>query len=164
MTKSNPDNIGKRAVLAELQRNFDKSYNSIDILDGKLQNVLGFSSLVISLLGFINIENLQKNLVCWFPLWFTIMGLLYFGILFSIFRALRPRDYANPISKDWTELDKRYFNEEEGIVLDRLNSDYLKFIEDINIIAKEKAKALNYSLFLFSFIVILIFLSIPLSL
>jgi len=61
----------KRIVLDELRRAFSGVYSASDVLDGKLQNILNYSSVVASGISII-ITIASKNAV----------GLLYWVFLF----------------------------------------------------------------------------------
>lgn len=161
MTKKKiSDTFGKKIVLEELRRNFDNSYSSIDILDNKLQSILGISSIVIALISFIDFDSLSNNFGDYFNCWFFILISIYLSIIYIFFKAIKPRNYPHPISNNWEELLERQFSQDESTVLDNTNYDYLRFIKEINSIAKEKAKSLNLMLKLFSGLVLIIIITI----
>lgn len=129
LTGSTPDPAGKRHVLEEQRRAFDQVSDTGEALDRKLQSLLNSASLIISLVGTIQLVALKQIGGWLFWIILIIALLLYIGMVAVILRGLRPLEYLNPISRDWKELAYQYFGESEDQVLSTLIYNYLHFTE-----------------------------------
>lgn len=155
--------IDKRLVLDELRRALDKSYEASDALDGKLQQLLGYTSLIIALSGTLQLTILRQlgGILFWVIL--VIVLLLYAAIFIITFAALRPRTRKLPITMNWEILDELYFDKGETSVLERLISDHLTDIEESNKINSEKARAVRALMVLVFLLVVVLLIATPIS-
>ena len=64
------ETINKRIVAEEIRRTFDKEYSDNDILIGKLQNILNFSSVTVSIVAAILASAFQGKVGISF--WFMV--------------------------------------------------------------------------------------------
>src|SRR3972149_5880322 len=117
--------IGERMVLEELRRAFDQRLESNRALDGKLQSLLSSASLIVSLVGLVQITVLRQKAGGLFWCVLALVLLLYVAMFAVILWAMRPATYKMPISRDWGELAQRYFGEAETDILQRIIADYL---------------------------------------
>ncbi|MFH1446221.1 MAG: hypothetical protein ABIG43_02275, partial [Chloroflexota bacterium] len=92
----------KKIVLEELRKVFDKAYNASDTLDSKLQNVLNYSSIIVSVPLAIIASALFNNLGIIFWLIMAFVLLLYVINFILIEIGLKPRNYFAPISQNMT--------------------------------------------------------------
>jgi hypothetical protein len=155
----------KRIVLAELQRAFDKKYAASDILDGKLQNTLNFTSIIVSIVSAIEASSFVNKVgnIFWFVLGIVII--LYILVVWLVLvRGLNPTSYDQPISNNWDELEERYFLASEEDNLDLVISQHLCSIECAGKENIRKAQIICWSSALMILIVILLFIAIPLGL
>jgi len=67
----------KRIVLEELRNAFEKSYLASDTLDGKLQNVLNFSSVIVSIASTVIAAILLGKVGIFFWLLLAIVMVVY---------------------------------------------------------------------------------------
>ena len=163
LSKLDLEPVGKRYVLDEQRRAFDHVNEAGSALDSKLQALLGSGSLIISLVGTVQLVNLRQggDLFFW-GLGVTIV--LYIIMVGVILWGLRPLEYYEPIDNDWEKLDRTFFGENEDDVLEQLISNYLKYIEQNRRHNVSKVKMQRIATGLLMFIVAVILFSIPFSL
>src|SRR5437867_3701286 len=160
LNEPNPDPVGKRYVLDEQRRTFDQVADSGEALDRKLQALLGSASLIISLVGTIQLVALRQTggLVFWA---FVVPELVLFIVMvILIVRGLRPLVYLNPIADNWRELAILFFDEPEDRVLGTLIYNYLNVIEKNRASNATKTRAVMWATRTFMAIVIVGVLSI----
>ena len=101
----NKEPVGKRAVLEELRRSFDHKMAASDAIDDKLQSLLNSASLVVTLVSLLQVTILRQQIGNTATIAVLILvALLYVLMFFTIFRAMGPRAFKLPISRDWEEL------------------------------------------------------------
>lgn len=159
-----PEPIGKRMVLEEQRRAFDKVSEASNSLDQKLQSLLGSASLVVSLVGVLQLPTLKLSTGDFFWWVFVPALLLYISMVVTTILGLRPLKYLDPIDSNWDVLAARYFDESEDHVLEYLISDYLAFIEINRNLNQRKTRALNWAAWQFAALVVVIVTSLPISL
>jgi hypothetical protein len=154
----------KHLVLEELQRTFDKKYLASDILDGKLQTMLNFLSVIVAVVPAIAGSTLFDKIgfLFWIPI--ILVLVLYWNSFRKIMYGLRPSEYYQPISNNWDELDKRYFNLSEDETLNLIISEHLTASERAEKQNIRKEKAVLEVSNLMGWIVVLLLLSVPIGL
>lgn len=155
--------ISKRLVLEELRKAFNGMFSAASILDGKLQNILNYSSVIISIISAILTvagkfpDGVSVGKSYW--LFLSLSILLYCVMFVRIRIRLAPIFTGFPISINMEELKEKYldsrFNEER--ILDQAIFDYLHFIGEASKNNALKAREVNISSwFMFSIILSLI--------
>lgn len=154
----------KRIVLDELRKSLDRMYGAYDTLDGKLQQLLGLTSLIVAISGTLQLSVLRQigGALFWASL--IIALVLYVWIFRIAFMALRPRIKQGTITKNWDVLNELYFGEPESDILIRLISDHIESIEELEKINREKSRAVRQLMVLISVLVAIILLAMPISL
>lgn len=154
---SSGDPVTKRIVLEELRRAFDNLSDANNSLDTKLYNILSLSSLIVSLVGTLQVAIFQQKLGTWFWVPIGLVTILYIAMFALILRALAPKTHLSPISTNWDEMNRVYFGKNENAILTQMISDHLAFMETITKINLHKATTLRRtSLLLFSIVLILV--------
>lgn len=155
--------ISKRFVLEELRKAFSGMFSASNMLDGKLQNILNYSSVIISVISAILTvagkfpDGISVGKWYWV---FLLLSVFLYCIMFVRIRIrLLPIFTGFPISGDIEELKEKYFdirfNEER--ILDQAIFDYLHFINSASSNNDLKAKEINVSSwFMFAIIVFLL--------
>ena len=156
--------IDKRLVLEELRRALDKSYEASDALDGKLQQLLGYTSLIVALAGTVQLSILRQVGGVFFWIILVAVLVLYALIFVVTFRALRPRTHNLPITGSWEILNELYFDKGETPVLERLISDHLANIEQSTQVNAEKSRAVQTLMILIFMLVVMLLIAMPISL
>ncbi len=151
-------------VLEEQRRAFDHLAESSNALDAKLQTLLGSASLIISLVGTVQIVLLKQAGGFFFWAGLLVVILLYLAMVGFILWGLRPVAHFEPIDSQWENLAIRYFNESEDHVLQYMISDYLYGIDYNGGLNNGKIRALRVATVLFMAIVVVILLAFALSL
>jgi hypothetical protein len=158
------DITGKQIALEELRRGFEKHFAASDALDNKLQNILAFSSAIVSVVFTIEVSVFQSKVgfVFWIPLGIALI--LYFISFKMIMKGLAPGSYEIPISKDWDELRDKVFNVTEENALAQIISQYLDSMDKIEVHNKRKASVILQTSDILMWIVVLLLTAIPLGL
>lgn len=159
-----PDLSSKRLVLDEQRRAFDAVSAAADVLDGKLQSLLGSASLIISLLSTIQIAVLRQTAGWLFWLGLVVILALYIWMVNIIVRGLRPLKYFTPIPNSWEELTEQYFNVNENESLNQQISNYLDYTERNRELNFNKIQAVHRATRLFMIILVVLLISMALSL
>lgn len=154
----------KRIALEELRYAFEKSYLASDTLDGKLQNVLNFSSVIVSIASTVLTALLVGKVGILFWVLLVIVMIVYFFTIVIIMDGLRVYTYSFPISINLDTLKEKYFGSTEDRALEQDILDHLYYIEEANKKNLQKGKTLNTSIKLLVLIVFLLFFSVPLGL
>lgn len=155
--ESVPTMSGRQNALDELRRALDKLESASDMLDNKLAGLLNASSIIVALIGILQLQNLQAK-----------SGWLYWGVLVSvlvlylalfviILRGQAPRKHQIPISFEWNAISIRYFNMPESDVLDRLITDHLVVIAGLRSALNQKGNAVQRASILFGVLIVVIF-------
>ncbi len=127
--KSEPNIPNKRMVLEEQRRAFDSIGAASSILDAKLQALLGSASLIISLVGTVQIAVLRQTGGWAFWLGLAVIISLYIWMVNVIIGGLKPLEYLTPISNDWDQLTEQFFDVDENEGLNQQISNYLEYTE-----------------------------------
>ena len=136
----------KHIVLEELQRAFDKKMQASDTLDGKLQNILNYSSVIVGVVATIMVTiitstlNEKVGILFWFLL--GVVLILYLLTFLQIKKGLNPAEYHNPISNDIDELNKKLFKVEEEESVDLIIKAYVYCMNEATSINLQKENIL----------------------
>ena len=161
-----PSPHGKRLVIDELRRAFDKLDKASDVLDGKLQTLLVAASVIVVVAGtlqFAQLSTFQRLGGLFWLILLVIIG-LYGYLFYIVLTALHTGTFNNPISPNWRELNQRYFSESEDTTLDRLIADYLNCLKPFVDANFKKSQAFDDALKLFVVIVVVMLVLVPVSL
>jgi hypothetical protein len=154
----------KYIALEELRRAFERSWAASDILDGKLQNILNFSSIIIAVASTISGSALLDKVGISFWCLLLVATILYLIVFYVIMRGLKPHSYLSPISEDPKEIEEKYYNWPKDRAIRQAIHDYLKFTKDLATINSPKVKAVVLSSYLMGAIVVLLLIAIPVGL
>jgi len=150
-----PENATLKLVLEEMRSNMDHILGNGDVIDQKINNLLGVAGAILTIASTLQISlSPSRSVIYWYVLGFTII--LYVVAFCIIVLSARPREHRLAISSKWEDLDKDLLNLNEKEALLKMlagYSDQIAFNEAINF---RKAKLLNCSLLLLITIVILI--------
>jgi hypothetical protein len=164
LEKSIPNIPNKRMVLEEQRRAFDSIGAGSSILDGKLQALLGSASLIISLLGTIQIAVLRQTGGWAFWLGLVVIISLYVWMVNIIVRGLKPLQYLTPVSDDWNQLTEQFFEVDENEGLNQQISNYLEYTEQNRALNFKKIQAVHRATRLFMVILVALLISMAISL
>lgn len=152
----------KKVVLEELRLALDKTISAGHTLNDKIQNILSFSSIIVSVVAAIEASVFQNKVGLGFWAMVVIALSLYLVSVWLIFRrGLHPIEYRTPISIDWDELANRYFHVEEEAVFDLTINEYLCSLDDISKSNTKKAKIVRSTSLLMIWMIIFLLLAIP---
>jgi hypothetical protein len=156
-------NENKGIVLSEMQRGFDKLWSVSDALDSKLQNMLNFLSVIVSIAASIEIASFKDGGVFFWLSMISalILYLIAFGIILS---GLAPYKSKLPITKSWEVAFERYLRPSEPEVLDLLIVENMRAMDEAETSNVRRANAVDKSSNLTKFIVLLIIIAAPLDL
>lgn len=158
------EQIDKRLVLEELRRNLDKLYEAGYILDGKLKDLLGLTSLIVAIAGTLQLSSFSR--IGGWPFWIVLVIslALYARIFLVAFRAISPRNKDYPMTEDRDTLEQLYIGETEEAILLRMIGDYLDSIKQITDINSEKSdKVQELMKWIFALVVVML-IAMPISL
>ncbi len=156
--------FGYQLVLDELRRAFEKIHAASDVLDTKLQSMLTFGSLIVSVAGTAEVTLQPTNVGILFWIVLVLALVLYLATFWIIVRSLLAHRYLLPVSLKWEELDYLYFGETEEKSLSQLISAYLEVIKQVNESNVSKGRAITHSSYLLAPMVILLLAAVPLGL
>jgi hypothetical protein len=151
-------------VLEEQRRAFDAIGVASGILDGKLQTLLGSASLIISLVGTVQIAVLRQTGGWAFWLGLAVIISLYIWMVNIIIGGLRPLEYLTPVSDDWNQLTEQFFEVSENEGLNQQISNYLEYTEQNRGLNFNKIQAVHRATRLFMIILVVLLISMALSL
>lgn len=154
----------KTIVLEEMRRNFDKLWSASDTLDAKLQNLLNFLSIIVSIASSIEVSMFQSKVGIDF--WYLLFAalILYLIAFLVIIIGLNPYRYLMPISNDWNEIATRYFQPTEGVTLSLFINEYRKRMIGIEKENKPKIISIRLASSLMVLIICLLMLAVPFGL
>jgi hypothetical protein len=154
----------KKIALDSLRSAFDKVYVATDTLDGKLQNILNYSSVIISVALAVMASALFDKVGIVF--WIILLAILVLYIInfLIILKELTPTDFSLPISNDLDELKKQYYETSEEFAIKQSILDYTTFIQPLLHSLDRKGKAIKISYMIIAAITILLIISVPLGL
>lgn len=150
----------QQIVLGELQRAYDKTIEANDFLDDKLQNVLDYSSMIFAIVSTITVATILDKVGVFFWLGLFISLILYMVTYFKIKKGQTPIPFCHPISKDESELNKRFINVEEEAMLDLMISAHIFSLYEVGEINIKKDEVFRIASNLMFCIVIMLFLTI----
>jgi hypothetical protein len=151
-------------VLEELRRAFDTVNAANDALDAKLNNLLNFSSLILSFAATIQISMLESRVGVVFWILIGVALVLYIVNFVRIKSGLNPKSFHCPMSGDRDVIVQKYFDSPKIKVLNQIIGNYLDAIEEINATNEKKARAIETSYRLLIGIVAALILAVPLGL
>jgi hypothetical protein len=158
------DILGRSMVLESLRSAFEKSYASGDVLDSKLQNLLNFCSVIVSIVASVEASAFQSKVGVIFWILFLVTLILYFITFSVVIQALNPTIYLFPISNNWEELSRRYFHSDEKELLELMISEYLDSMKKTREANVPKVKAVKRASLLMTTIVMLLLIAVPIGL
>lgn len=148
--------VSKRIVLEELRWALDRMHDASIQLDSKLYALLQSASLIVALAGLTQISAIKDRAGIWFWVGFGITLILYIAIFIFIFRGIRTRIYALPISGDWGEIHRVYVGKDEETVVTQIIADSLRYYEKHATINHEKSVAVARVMKLFVVIIVIL--------
>ena len=158
------ETINKRIVVEEMRRSFDKEYSDNDVLIGKLQNTLNFSSIIVSIVAVIEASAFQGKVGIIFWIMMGISLLLYIALVGIILQGLNPGGYRIPITKNWDVLEDTYFHGTEEQTLDLIISEHITSMEYIKNQNVKKAELIRRSSILTTIIIVILVFAVPVGL
>lgn len=162
---SKKENIeSKRIALNELQKAHDALYTAGDALDAKLQNIMNYSSIVVTIPSVIIASVLLNNIGIYFWDILGIILLIYLVNVIFIVIAISPSPYVFPISSKKEEIEYRYYSYNEEQALRQVITDHIKTINELNKKIHRKALTVRWSLVLMAIMVTLLLISLPIGL
>lgn len=152
----------KRLVLDELRKAFNGIYSASDTLDTKLQNILNYSSVIVSGLSIVLTIASRYAVVCWYWIFLSLSILLYCIMFVRVRFKIAPIEIKFPIGRDGVTLNEKYFDKrfDENRVLDQAIHDYLVYIDKASENNKRKAREIETSSWILFTIIISMLLSV----
>lgn len=156
----------KQLILEELRKVLDKKFSASDVLDGKLQNMFNFLSVVVSVAPTLQLMVKPKLDFAGvlFVLLLMVVLILYISAFQQVVSTVKPIRYRQPISRGWDELTERYFHETEENVLTLTISEYLTSSQSADEQNERKMLAIQKVSKLMFWIVIILLLAVPINL
>jgi len=100
-----------KLVLAEFQRQQDVYLGALDHLDSKAFNLLGWSSLAITIVSALSFPDLVKAGRLFPFIVLSVVAVSYLVVVALCLCAIVPADYDLPVPIDWDELHDAYLLE-----------------------------------------------------
>lgn len=154
----------KKIVLEELRKVFDKVYEAGDLLDSKLQNILNYSSIVVSVPIAIIASTFVDKLGIIFWALMVVVILIYIADFIVIEIGLKPKEYFAPVSQNIDIIKKNYYSVTEEWAVEQAIIDNLHCSKEIKKSNELKSNMLTAATILMGIIVFIIFISIPIGL
>lgn len=155
----------KQLVLEELRKVYEKQFSANDNLDTKLQNILNFVSVVVTIAPTLEIlvAPAPKDMSILFVFLLLVILFLYILAFYIIRVGLTPVDYRQPISKTWDELWNNYLYGTVDEAMDRTINEYLMSMEIADQYNQKKIRAVTQATGLMAVIVVLLLFATPVN-
>ena len=159
------DTTSKELVLDELRNAYEKQFSASDTLDGKLQNILNFISIVVSVAPTLELMLIPdpKNMGFAFVVVLLVVVVLYLISFVKIMGAVNPVYYRQPVSRTWDELYKRFILSTSDKAMDLIISEYLYSMDAIHQKHEHKIKTIKHVSALMATIVVLLLFAVPVN-
>ncbi len=154
---------GKGIVLEELRTAFDKIYAAGDTLDAKLNNLLTFSSLIVSVAATIQVSAFADKVGMVFWALLGIVLIMYLINYYEITRGLNPSEYFLNVKGDRNTMLKKYFRATSEQMTRQVIWNHLDSIEKAKTTNQRKVKAITLSFRMLAIIVVILLLAVPMG-
>jgi len=155
----------KHIILETLRYAYDKTLAASDVLDGKLQSILSFSSVMVSIASAVLASTLLDHVGILFWIILVTVLILYIVTFLIIYNGLKPRSFYLPVSENIETIEKLFYKASENDALNQSIVDYTHFrklIENVNNF--HKTLAVNRASKLMAAMVCLLILAAPIGL
>lgn len=147
----------RRLVLQELQAVLEQQMQAADALDSKLKDLLGTTSLILTLITTLQVATGISAAAPWYWGLLAFVLMLYAGLLWVVLQGLQPQGYEMPIPTTWEKIKEHYFGLAEEQALELLIVTYLACREKNELRLKDKgARVRGASALLATIVIVLI--------
>ena len=123
--------FGYETVIAEMKYLLDQQYQGVEATKSTAQHVLGAASLIIALIGALQLLNVQID-----PKWSTTYNclvilsiVLYVALITCCILVIKPAQVFTPTSADWDELYYKFVGHQDDVdVLKQQLANYINVI------------------------------------
>jgi hypothetical protein len=126
------EEFGLLISIASMEKSLREQIEGIDSMKSTARTLLGATSLIVSLLGtlqLINASVVEKHILTFNSLLF--LSMLIYGVQFILcVLLLYPKDYYSPIEANWDILYKGYIKKEKADILRQQLSNTLNAIKN----------------------------------
>lgn len=143
-------------ALEEMRLEYQQVSQSSDVLDNKASAMLGASSLILGLLGVLQISAAAPSL--YLQIGKAVIAVLYLLMLWLTIKAIFPRTFHAPIQADWSVLSEHLLTKNERDATLKLISGYVEQIEYNKTINEKKSRNIEWSARIFGAIILLLML------
>ena len=159
------ETTSKQLVLEELRKVYEKQFSANSNLDDKLQNILNFLSVVVTVAPTLEVlvAPNPKDMSILFVLLLLVLLALYIWAFCIIRAGLSPVRYMQPIAKTWEELAERYFDITPEQATELTISEYLRSMEIARKHNEYKIWAVEHATLLMAVIVVLLLFATPVN-
>lgn len=157
MNEKNVD-PGRQAALEEMQGVWKRQYESLDTVKSTAKTIMGYSSLLLGLIGVLQLSGLFSSLSGLYVFLAVTTAVAYIVLVCICVTIINMTVFYGPILSDWKMLDKQLFNKTDNKLLEQRIADYLCAIEKNNEVLKKRVEMLNFAIILFPVIIALLFL------
>ncbi|RJX17551.1 MAG: hypothetical protein C4575_12980 [Desulforudis sp.] len=150
--------LGYRLAVDEMQRLFNAQMATIENVKTNAQNILGSASLIVALVGALQIFNAGPRLLP-YTILVVIISLLYILMVICCIGAMFLTNIAMPVKANWDVLFETYINHPDNIALYRQMLSQLLNVFELNkpMIAR-RSRLANIATVLLPIIVVLLFI------
>lgn len=152
----------KYIVLESLRYAYEKTFATSAVLDGKLQNILSYSSVMVSVASTVMASTLLGQVGVAFWIILVSVLILYIITFLIINKGLKPRSFYLPVSENIETIEKLFYKASED---DALNQSIVDFTHFRKLIENEnnyyKTLAVNQASKLMASMVCLLIIAIP---
>lgn len=147
MTKDTGTTEDLRVMLSEAKQSYAYQYDSFDVLKGQASTALGASSLIVSLVGLLQIfRQASLDLTAVQVVLIVILALLYLWQFITSMAAIGPLEIATPIKPEWDVMSEYYRGATGDELLKLQLSSYLNAIqknEPLKVMLTNRVKQAN---------------------
>lgn len=143
-------------ALEEMRLEYQQVSQSSDVLDNKASAMLGASSLILGLLGVLQISAASRSLTIQIGL--GIAAALYFVMVWLCLKSIFPKSFTTPIQADWNVLSKYLLTQKEKDAVLNILSGYVTQIQHNKHINEIKARNVQAVQWIFTVIILLLLL------
>ncbi len=151
--------LGWEIILSEMKRRLQGVFTGVDETKKTFRSILSAASLIVALLGALQIYSSQVAPGYEFYYYFLLGSALFLYLLLiaGCIWMLKPLDVVGPIPEDWDLLYENIASQKEDIeIYKQLVSNYIGAIDDSNAIIEKRYRWSNWFLYLLPIIVLLL--------
>jgi hypothetical protein len=156
----NNENLDIRVSITEMQLLLSQINGSIEVCKSTSRSILSSASLIIALVGALQIfsSKINSNYLTCFRIGIGVTAILYIALIVCCIIVLNPARISSPIAPSWDVLQEAFSDKTERELLKTQLSAYLNSIKKNEIVVNRSAHLTTTANILLPIIVLFLFL------